>query len=133
MGFFSTTSRVDLSFFNSIALLSLLLTPLVRATCYQPNGNIDTSVVPCNTTINSSACCAPTDSCTTSGLCLGASGYVYRSACTDLTWSSKNCPAICQNGKYLHLTSPRPVASFLQFINKSFFQIHSQTKKQTII
>ncbi len=72
------------------------------ATCYQPNGDVDSSVVPCNSTINSSACCDPLDSCSTSGLCLGSSGFVYRSACTDPTWSSPNCPQICLRGPYSH-------------------------------
>jgi hypothetical protein len=75
------------------------------ATCYYPDGTIGTEHVPCNQTITGfSACCNPLDSCSLSGICLGASGWDYRGSCTDSSWGSANCPAVewnqCIIGKY---------------------------------
>lgn len=78
----------------------LLLAPLLiasvnaAATCWYPdNKTSEPTHVPCNQTISTaSACCDPNDSCSVSGFCLGASGFVYRGSCTDQSWGSANCP-----------------------------------------
>lgn len=64
--------------------------------CFYPDGiTTEPTHKPCNTTLSTSACCDPLDSCSTSGLCLGRSGFVYRGSCTDRTWKSANCPTTC--------------------------------------
>lgn len=77
----------------------------VRAwNCYLPAGNSDNKgMTPCNITLADteagSSCCDPRDSCTTSGMCLGGSGMTYRGGCTDSSFGSPNCPAICITGR----------------------------------
>ncbi|KUJ09480.1 uncharacterized protein LY89DRAFT_741187 [Mollisia scopiformis] len=78
----------------------LLLAPFLSSafallpTCYYPSGVTEPNHVPCNQTITGfSACCDPLDSCSTSGICLGRSGWDYRGSCTDETWDSANCAA----------------------------------------
>jgi len=81
------------------AALALISKVVAQTHCYMPDGTIDDKgTVPCNTTAPVSACCDPRDSCSLSGLCLGASGWIYRSACTDKTWSSPACAAQCHTG-----------------------------------
>jgi hypothetical protein len=86
-----------------VALVASALLALVAAGtqhCYYPDGtNADAGTSPCNTTAAVSACCDPRDSCTISGLCLGASGWIYRSSCTDQTWTSSACPSQCHIGE----------------------------------
>ncbi|KAH8660955.1 hypothetical protein BGZ60DRAFT_414356 [Tricladium varicosporioides] len=79
-----------------LVALVVVLTTSVQAvtTCYYPDGKtVDPNHVPCNQTISAaSACCDPQDSCSTSGICLGRSGWTYRGSCTDRGWDSANCP-----------------------------------------
>lgn len=90
------------------ATLGLCLTASAQKHCYMPDGTIDDKgTVPCNSTAAVSACCDPRDSCSISGLCLGASGWIYRSACTDSTWTSPACAQQCLIGKSPFL-SPHP-------------------------
>ncbi|KUJ14984.1 uncharacterized protein LY89DRAFT_671378 [Mollisia scopiformis] len=70
-------------------------------TCYYPDGvTTEPNHVPCNTTLSTSACCDPLDSCTTSGLCLGRTGFNYRGSCTDKTWTSDNCASGCHSDPF---------------------------------
>lgn len=67
--------------------------------CFYPDGvTTDPNHVPCNSTISTSSCCDPLDSCTNSGLCLGRTGFNYRGSCTDKTWTSANCASECLAG-----------------------------------
>jgi hypothetical protein len=92
---------------RTVALVASALLALAAAGtqhCYYPDGtNADAGTSPCNTTAAVSACCDPRDSCTVSGLCLGASGWIYRSSCTDQTWTSSACPSQCHIGKSIQL------------------------------
>lgn len=74
--------------------ISILASANASAVCYYPDGKTtDPTHVPCNQTMSTaSACCASSDSCSTSGFCLGGSGWVYRGSCTDQNWDSENCP-----------------------------------------
>jgi hypothetical protein len=94
-----------------ILLFPLLLSSVsaLLSTCYYPNGVTEPNHVPCNQTITgASACCDPLDACSTSGICLGRSGWDYRGSCTDQTWDSANCAAKewqqCITGKILALS-----------------------------
>lgn len=70
-----------------------------EATCWYPDGSTsEPKHSPCNTTVTSSACCDPLDSCSTSGLCLGRTGNAYRGSCTDKTWTAEACPSGCHAG-----------------------------------
>ncbi|TVY71524.1 hypothetical protein LSUE1_G005372 [Lachnellula suecica] len=76
------------------ALLSLIASVYASlGTCFYPDGKTTApGHVPCNQTISTpSACCDPLDSCSTSGFCLGRSGWIYRGSCTDQSWGSANC------------------------------------------
>ncbi|PQE17177.1 transmembrane alpha-helix domain-containing protein [Rutstroemia sp. NJR-2017a WRK4] len=75
------------------SIFTLTLAADASSTCWYPDGaTAEPGHVPCNQTISgASACCDPDDSCTTSGMCLGASGWVYRGSCTDSNWESGNC------------------------------------------
>lgn len=89
--------RTNFLLFAAFGLLSLTRGDQLH--CYMPDGsNADQGTAPCNSTAAVSACCDPRDSCTTSGLCLGASGWIYRSACTDQTWNSPVCAQQCRTG-----------------------------------
>lgn len=83
-----------------LAAITAPVTTAALLNCYYPDGTTTApGHTPCNTTISASACCAPEDSCSTSGLCLGRTGFSYRGSCTDKTWASGNCPSECQKGK----------------------------------
>ena len=75
--------------------------------CWYPDGVTFDNVgqAPCNATLanttQGSACCNPRDACTTSGMCLGESGFTYRGTCTDRTFASDNCPSLCHIGRLL--------------------------------
>ena len=73
---------------------------LADKSCYNPDQSIPLKpYYPCNTASGvHSACCGPGDQCTEHGYCLGASGYIYRGGCTDITWESANCPQQCKEG-----------------------------------
>ncbi|KAH7311880.1 hypothetical protein BKA65DRAFT_574530 [Rhexocercosporidium sp. MPI-PUGE-AT-0058] len=79
---------------KGLLLLSISVSIRALATCYYPDGiHKEPGHVPCNqTTSSASACCDPRDSCSESGICLGASGWDYRGSCTDQSWTSDNCP-----------------------------------------
>lgn len=71
------------------------------ATCYFADGISEaTDFVPCDTTADISTCCPSHSFCTTSGLCLGATGY-GRGSCTDPEWGApcnKVCPSFFPQG-----------------------------------
>jgi hypothetical protein len=87
---------MDRFLFFSATTACFIVSARAASSCYYPDGvTIDPTHVPCNSTIGTSSCCDPLDSCTTSGLCLGRTGFNYRGSCTDKTWTSFNCPSSC--------------------------------------
>ena len=71
--------------------------------CFYPDGikpnSSDGDYVPCSSNDETpSACCKTGDGCSTSGLCHGSSGFMYRGACTDSTWTAPECAQQCRNG-----------------------------------
>jgi hypothetical protein len=98
------------------SIFTLTLAADASSTCWYPDGaTAEPGHVPCNQTISgASACCDPDDSCTTSGMCLGASGWVYRGSCTDSNWESGNCAnqfPNCTTGKSCNIPVPSPTPS----------------------
>ncbi|PQE19297.1 hypothetical protein CJF31_00009389 [Rutstroemia sp. NJR-2017a BVV2] len=92
---------MSLSFSYNVIILILFTYSVQAWNCWLPNavGFDNVGMKPCNATLadttEGSACCDPKDSCSTSGMCLGRSGYVYRGGCTDSTFGSENCPSFC--------------------------------------
>jgi hypothetical protein len=70
--------------------------------CYFPDGTIFYGGMACLTNGTNSMCCASGDACTTSGWCLGSSGYLYRGGCTDRSWTSNACMSICKGIASIH-------------------------------
>lgn len=95
-----------------VIILSRLIHLGVTATllCYWPDGTVTDGVLPCLTNGTTSMCCAVGDACTTSGWCLGSSGYIYRGGCTDQSWPSSSCLSICK-GSFSH-----PYLSFFPIV-----------------
>jgi hypothetical protein len=119
----SSTSLFLTRFPSNMALLSplllsvLYLVPLISATCYYPDGTIETSTdyMPCVATVGTfSMCCATNrahypDQCLPNGLCHNpcatsgncgdsAGGQYWRESCTDPSWSSPYClKNVCAN------------------------------------
>ncbi|KAM3072174.1 hypothetical protein ACMFMG_008630 [Clarireedia jacksonii] len=89
------------SFLYNVIILALSACSVQAWNCWLPDAVAfdNVGMKPCNTTLadssEGSACCDPRDSCSTSGLCLGRSGYVYRGGCTDSTFGTANCPSLC--------------------------------------
>lgn len=94
----------------NITLLCVFVSFGVAWTCWFPDGvTFDNDQhAHCNATlagtIQGSACCAPRDACTSSGMCLGELGFAYRGTCTDQTFTSDNCPSLCHVGRLLLTT-----------------------------
>ena len=87
----------------TLLALALVLPALARK-CYFPDGSIprgdESDYVPCGTENGPhSACCAAGEGCTTTGLCYGAAGYMYRGGCTDKSWSAPACARKCTSGE----------------------------------
>jgi hypothetical protein len=87
----------------AIALfLHLYLIHLATATCYYPDDSVTPEDVSCRYTGNSS-CCSIGWICLSNGLCQNPSptindhggGKYYRGSCTDPTFDSPNCAAVC--------------------------------------
>ena len=89
----------------SATLLALALVVLALARkCYFPDGTIpqggESDYVPCGPEDGPhSACCAAGEGCTTTGLCYGNAGYMYRGGCTDKSWSAPACAQKCTSGE----------------------------------
>jgi hypothetical protein len=96
--------------------------------CFYPDGiTTDPNHVPCNSTISTSACCDPLDSCTDSGICLGRTGFNYRGSCTDKTWTSSNCASECLAGEgRLQKQQPKTLTFSPQILSTKLPTIHSQ-------
>lgn len=80
-----------------------------NASCFVPNGDIADGYEPCNNTISGghSACCnTPNPTCSTNGYCMGNAGFMYRGACTDISWLSSSCPLNCRNSNTPSMTHP---------------------------
>lgn len=99
----------------TLAMLFQVLTVSVASSCFFPNGTLQTDPVyqPCTNIAGAfSMCCATNrtknqDTCLANGLCQnvvqnsGNTGFVpsfYRDTCTDKTWQSPQCLAICDTG-----------------------------------
>ena len=88
---------------RQIVLFSALVTlhSVVWATpCYWRDGSIATfggnNYTPCSSSSVSTCCLlAEGDTCTANGLCESSSGYLFRNACTDSTWTSPDCLPLC--------------------------------------
>lgn len=95
-------AKMRRTLFGGAIFASLITAAQAAGTCFYPDG-ITTAPnhTPCNSTVSESACCDPLDVCTTSGVCLGRTGFNYRGSCTDSTWQSGLCPSICHAGKLL--------------------------------
>ncbi|KAF2136575.1 uncharacterized protein K452DRAFT_128594 [Aplosporella prunicola CBS 121167] len=87
---------------------------MTSATCYSPSGDIAEDWQPCNATTNgqASACCDLRNSvCTTTGLCFGGAGHIYRGGCTDRHWSAPECTNHCldvRQSQFVNLYSCEP-------------------------
>ncbi|KAF2865696.1 hypothetical protein BDV95DRAFT_599403 [Massariosphaeria phaeospora] len=90
----------------SIAFGLSLLTPIIDAACYFPDGQTihDT---PCNPGATHSTCCGPGYACLSNNVCALTehvtpgerkfSSYYVRASCTDRNWAAKECPSFCKN------------------------------------
>ncbi|RHZ58997.1 hypothetical protein CDV55_103683 [Aspergillus turcosus] len=90
-----------------VLLLTQWIHSTIAAQCYYSDGTAtDSSFQPCFPDQANSPCCAnnkpknmANDICLTSGLCLvqmqGLAGLIYQNGCTDQTWKSSQCQAIC--------------------------------------
>ena len=82
--------------------LGIYLPHLAAATCYYPDDTVTPEDVSCRYTGNSS-CCSFGWTCLSNGLCQNPSptindhggGKYYRGSCTDPTFNSPNCAAVC--------------------------------------
>ncbi len=103
---FASSSRM-----RTLRPMSLLIlfqrNVVVSRTCYWPDESIVSdqegdNYTPCNSTANGvdSACCDKDDVCSSSGYCLGRSGYMYRGACTDPSWNAEACSQECKDSKH---------------------------------
>jgi hypothetical protein len=70
--------------------------------CYFPNGNeihstnLSTTYEPCNDLVGAtSQCCATDQGCSANGLCISKQNWYSRGGCTDPTFQSPFCVAIC--------------------------------------
>jgi hypothetical protein len=84
-----------------ISILALATLPyLVRATCYDTGGNLQTSFYPCNSSLEVSTCCNGTDYCLSNGLCFddAENNVMTQQGCTDPNWGSP-CHKFCSPGK----------------------------------
>lgn len=91
----------------SLLVICLLLSAIVRATCYNPDGSEVTNPAfqPCNQVVGKFSMCCGTnwtggvvmpDTCQENGLCLNSfdnAPLYWRGSCTDPTWKSPNCLA----------------------------------------
>ena len=111
-------------------LLAFAVNSVQAWNCYLPAGNHDNvGMTPCNATLadtpEGSACCDPRDSCTTTGMCLGASKYTYRGGCTDPTFAAAGCASMCLIGMsqetFLLLTNLSMRSMFSNYIQIPFF------------
>ena len=99
---------ISMHFPGSMAAIGLytfgILSLATARDCFVPNGTIHylygrKAYVPCGPDDGThTGCCAPLDGCSTTGLCFGSAGYMYRGGCTDATWTSENCAQHCQKG-----------------------------------
>jgi hypothetical protein len=116
----------------ALVFLAPFTTASTNATCYFPNGQVAATFgqlyVPCKDIVAGGVtyCCDPDDACTTGGYCIGSGNFFYRGGCTDQTWTSTGCPALCATGTIvsdpygLFLTKPLThgiLANMDNFIN----------------
>lgn len=100
--------RLPLMFSRFICILSFpcifficITKALQNNTCYFPDGSVavdeEIDYVQCKETSAGgfTHCCTPYNICTVGGYCVGNAGFFYRGGCTDKTWTSNLCPALC--------------------------------------
>lgn len=102
---YSPKTNLTMLFVTESSLVSVLcvLTFTSRslaASCYWRDGTPATlnrqNYTACDNTTTSMCCLlSGGDACTTLGLCISASGSLFRSACTDPTWKSSQCISMC--------------------------------------
>lgn len=67
--------------------------------CYFPYGGVPDSssppMIPCDPSAQTTACCAPGDSCFDNGLCLSQQFFFYRGGCTEKSFPSASCATRC--------------------------------------
>src|SRR5580704_4802826 len=63
--------------------------------CYWPDGSIAPEFSSCNTRNSASPCCRNGEACLLSNRCYGASGLIYRGACTLKSYPDVECPNDC--------------------------------------
>ncbi len=67
-------------------------------TCYYPDGQETTALIPCNASLPATSCCKDSDVCLKNGLCFSPGlGSVVRRGCTDKMWNSTECAGICSS------------------------------------
>jgi len=79
------------------------------AYCFQPNGNITASDLPCDPNAAVSVCCGRNNGwvCLGNGMCwLPGLGALGRGTCTDRTWQSPDCPQYCTQSSSSTLFGP---------------------------
>ncbi|KAI9774140.1 MAG: hypothetical protein M1840_005233 [Geoglossum simile] len=70
-------------------------------TCYYPNGNSSSGLIPCNATAAQSHCCRSADVCLTNKLCFSPGlNAIVRRGCTERTWNDPACPRVCLAGDF---------------------------------
>ena len=98
-----TRTMLAISVLRAIPIFLLLTILCQGQECYFPDGSQamwdGNPYVLCNTTTGqASACCGPHDVCTTTGLCFGHAGLLFRGGCTDKSFFSAECPSLCAKG-----------------------------------
>ena len=87
--------------FYVFSWLNLALLTLAKRQCYFPDGSVDSSSTPCDTSSDNSACCGPGNACLSNGYCFTYVDTMLglgRQSCTDKTWQSDACPSNCNDG-----------------------------------
>lgn len=86
--------------------------------CYYPNGQINSTDIPCDPNASVSMCCGDPALCLSNGLCRATNNppmdkniSYARGTCTDNQWGSSICPQHCLSSKVFTLP-PRKAASY---------------------
>jgi hypothetical protein len=91
-------------------LLVSVLPILVASECFYPDGKNATGLFPCYPDADVSHCCRKSDVCLSNGLCFSSGlGTIVRRGCTEPSWKSDSCPAVCDIGMQRRVRdTPRP-------------------------
>ena len=89
--------QISINHPNQLFFVLCSVSTLVEATCYYPDQSV-APYRPCNSTVGvGSACCGSKDACSTSGLCFGSAGFMYRGGCTAKDWNAEACSSQCRD------------------------------------